>query len=91
MCMPQFMTEHLRYDRPERPQSYLEHGTFAAKHSLWLIVAGAAGLVHAVFPWWFRFYTTEQVVRIYRAIATSGHHDDLIVKYGLPGPRQPVT
>jgi hypothetical protein len=44
MTMPQFMTEHLRFDRPERPQSYIEHGAFAAKHSLWLIVAGAAGL-----------------------------------------------
>jgi hypothetical protein len=40
-------------------------------------------LIHALFPWWFRFYTAEQVVRIYRAIATSGRHDELIVKYGL--------
>ena len=87
ITMPQFMTDHLRHERPKRSQSYVQHGVFAAKHSLWLIAAGAAGLVHAVFPWWFRFYAAEQVVRLYSAVAKSGRHDELIAKYGLSKPR----
>ena len=83
MHMPRFMTDHLRHDRPERPQSYFEHGFFAMKHSLWLIIAGVAGVVHAMFPWWLKFYTAEQVIRIYCAVASSGRHDDLMVQYGL--------
>ena len=59
MSLPAFMTDHLLHERPERPQSYFQHGRFAMKHSLTLLVAGAAGVVHAIFPWWFKFYTAE--------------------------------
>lgn len=83
MNLPSFLTSHLRHDRPERPQSYLEHGRFAMKHSSALILAGLAGVAHAAFPWWFKFYSAEQVVKIYKAIETSGRHEDLLRKYGL--------
>jgi hypothetical protein len=86
MEMLGFLTEHIHRDRPERPQSYLEHGTFAMKNSLWLIVAGLAGVVHAIFPWWFKFYSAEQVIRIYCRIARSGRHDDLMAKYRVRRP-----
>ena len=48
MSLPAFMTDHLLHERPERPQSYFQHGRFAMKHSLTLLVAGAAGVVHAI-------------------------------------------
>ena len=86
MKLPGFMINHLRYERPDKPQTYIEHGLFSAKHSLWMIWAALAGLVHAVFPWWFKFYTPEQVIRIYCKLAHSGRHDDLMEKYGVSKP-----
>ena len=85
--LPNFMTDHLRNERPEKPQTYFVHGFFAAKHCLWMIVAALAGLIHAVFPWWFKFYTPEQVVKIYCNLANSGRHDDLLEKYGVSKPK----
>ncbi len=86
MEMLAFLTDHIHRERPEQPQTFVQHGAFAMKHSLWLIVAGLAGVVHAVFPWWFKFYTAEQVVRIYCRVAKSGRHGDLMEKYRVRGP-----
>lgn len=83
MSLPAFMTDHLLHERPERPQSYFQHGRFAMKHSLTLLVAGAAGVVHAIFPWWFKFYTAEKVVQVYTQIDRSGRHEELLRDYGL--------
>ena len=81
MQIPAFMIDRLRHDRPGHPQTYREHGRFAMKHSCWLVAAGLAGMIHAICPWWFKFYTAEQVVRIYGVIARCGRHDELIRKY----------
>ena len=83
MNVPRFMKDHLLNDRPDRPQNYWEHGRFAMKHSLGLLFAGLAGVVHAIFPWWFKFYSAEQVVKTFKAIESSGRHEDLLKKYGL--------
>ena len=82
MYTPEFMTDHLLCDCPERPQSYWEHGRFAMQHSIMLIVAGLAGVIHAVFPWWFKFYTAEEVVKAFKAIESSGRHEKLLREYG---------
>lgn len=76
-----FLTSHIRDTR--KPQTYLEHGRFAMKYSVLLIGAGIIGVIHAVFPWWFKFYTAEQVVKAFVGVNNSGRHDDLIEKYGL--------
>lgn len=78
---------HLKKERADKPQSYWEHGYFAAKHSLWIIWAGFAGIIHAINPAWFKFYTAEQVIRVYCALEKSGRHDDLIAKYKPVGYR----
>lgn len=83
MSLPAFMTDHLLHDRPEKPQSYWQHGRFAMKHSLTLLVASVAGVIHAIFPWWFKFYTAERVIRVFKEIEASGRHEDLLRKYGL--------
>ena len=79
--MFEFLTDHLRNDRPEEPQTYLEHGKFAVYHSSWLIWAGLVGLIHAVFPWWYKFYTAEQVIRIYWRLVNGDRHVELIDRY----------
>ncbi len=83
MKQPSFMIDHLRHERPDRPQSYYRHGLFALTNSLRLLLAGFAGVVHAIFPWWFKFYSAEQVVRTFAKVANSGRHDDLLERYGL--------
>lgn len=76
-----FLTNHIR--DTDKPQTYFEHGKFAAFYSARLIVAGVIGIIHAIFPWWFKFYTAEQIIKTYVEVKASGRHDDLIVKYGL--------
>ncbi len=76
-----FLTDHLR--DTDVPQTYFQHGRFAFTRSVRLIVAGLAGVIHAIFPWWFTFYTSEKIVMTYVEVKASGRHDDLLVKYGL--------
>ena len=76
-----FLTDHLR--DTDVPQTYFQHGRFAFTRSVRLIVAGLAGVIHAIFPWWFTFYTSEKIVMTYVEVKASGRHDDLIEKYGL--------
>ncbi len=79
-----FLTDHLR--ETDTPQTYFGHGKFALTRSLRLIVAGVVGIIHAIFPWWFTFYTSEQIVKTFVEVAKSGRHDDLLDKYGIPSP-----
>ncbi len=76
-----FMTDHIR--GTDRPQTYIQHGKFAMFYSVRLIVAGIVGIVHAIFPWWFKFYTAEQIIKSYVGVSQSGRHDDLLEKYSL--------
>ncbi len=75
-----FLTNHL--NETDVPQTYFQHGRFALTRSVRLIVAGVAGVIHAIFPWWFTFYTSEQIVKTFAEVNNSGRHDDLIDKYG---------
>ena len=71
-----FLTDHIR--DTARPQTYLAHGRFAIFYSVRLIVAGIIGIIHAVCPWWFRFYTAQQIVKSCVGLSQSGRHDDLL-------------
>lgn len=76
-----FLTDHIR--DTENPQTYFQHGWFAFRYSIRITVAGVIGIVHAIFPWWFKFYTAEQIIKSYVGVSQSGRHDDLLEKYGL--------
>ena len=56
------------------PQTYWQHGKFAAMNSLKLIWAGIAGVIHAIFPWWFPFYTSTAVIKSFKKIVVSKRH-----------------
>jgi hypothetical protein len=68
------LTSHVR--ETDEPQTYLEHGKFALVNSSLLIWAGLLGILHAVCPWWFKFYTSEIVVKSFRKLCDSHRHKD---------------
>ncbi len=76
-----FLTDHIR--ETNTPQTYLQHGWFAMRYSVALILAGIIGVIHAIFPWWFKFYTAEQIIKTCKALTRSGRHDELLDKYGI--------
>lgn len=66
----------------DSPEGYWVHFNRSFTNGWVLIWAGTAAVVHAVFPWWFKFYTAETIIRIYwTTLHTSGRHRDLIKEY----------
>lgn len=65
----------------ENPQSYWAHGFFAARNSARLLLAALAGLVHAVFPFLFPFYTSTTVIKTYQGLVDSRRHKAEIERY----------
>ena len=65
------------------PQTYWEHGKFAAGNSFKLIVACFAGLIHAVYPPAFPFYTSTRVIRAFKKLVESDRHiNELRTEFG---------
>lgn len=60
----------------ENSQTYWQHGKFAAGNSFKLIWAGIAGVVHAVYPPAFPFYTSTRVIKSFKKIVESKRHID---------------
>tara|TARA_Y100000034_G_C6891681_1_gene410323 strand:- start:140 stop:496 length:357 start_codon:yes stop_codon:yes gene_type:complete len=70
--MINIFTDHPR--DTENPQSYFQHGKFAFTNSALLIWAGIVGIIHAIFPWWFAFYTSTRVIKSFKKIVDSKRH-----------------
>lgn len=60
----------------ENPQTYWQHGKFAIKNSLKLIWAGIAGVIHGIFPFWFKFYTSTMVIKSFKGLVESKRHKE---------------
>ena len=67
------------------PQGYWEHGLFAGKNSLTLIYAGVVGVIHAFFPWWFKFTTSTAVIKSFKLLLLSGRHTAEFDREGVWG------
>jgi len=67
-------TEHAK--STENPQGYFEHGKFAFINSAYLIYYGLQGIIHAIFPFWFKFTTSSQVIRSFKKLVDSRRHID---------------
>jgi len=67
-----FLTDHIR--DTENPQTYWVHGKFAFKNSAILVYGGLIGMIHAIFPWWFKFQTSEIVVKSFKKLVDSRRH-----------------
>lgn len=58
----------------ENPQGYWEHGKFALAASFKLQLGVIAGVIHAVFPWWFKFTTSTIVIKSFKSLVDSKRH-----------------
>jgi hypothetical protein len=67
-----FLTDHIR--DTENPQTYWQHGKFAFKNSSIVAWAGILGMIHAVFPWWFKFHTSTAVIKSFKKLVDSRRH-----------------
>jgi hypothetical protein len=72
MRLLNFLTEHVK--DTENPQTYWSHGKFAFLNSAKLVGAGIIGMVHAVFPWWFKFTTSTAVITSFKKLVDSRRH-----------------
>jgi len=64
------------------PEGYWVHFHRSFFNGWVLIWAGITAIIHAVFPWWFKFYTVETLIRIYwTTLHNSIRHANLIEKY----------
>lgn len=70
--MSNIWTKHA--NATENPQTYWKHGCFAAWNSLLLIYYGLQGVIHAIFPFWFKFTTSSQVIRSFKKLVDSRRH-----------------
>jgi len=66
------LTEHVR--ETENPQTYWQHGKFAFINSSILIGGGVLGILHAFFPWWFKFTTSTIVIQSFKKLCDSRRH-----------------
>ena len=58
----------------DNPQTYIVHGRYAFMNSFKLLMACTAGVLHSVFPWWFKFTTSTAVIRAFKLIVDSKRH-----------------
>lgn len=56
------------------PQSYFKHGKFAFINSVILIFAGIAGMIHAIFPFLFKFTTSTVIIKSFKRLIDSDRH-----------------
>ena len=58
----------------ENPQSYSQHLRFACMNSAILIYAGVIGIIHAIFPFLFKFTTSSIVISSMKKLLDSKRH-----------------
>lgn len=64
----------------KNPQGYWKHGTFAFINSCILIYSGLIGIIHAFFPFIFKFSTSTIVIKSFKKLVESKRHIDELEK-----------
>lgn len=67
-----FLTDHIR--DTGSPQSYLQHGYIAGKYGFLMIFYGLIGILHAIFPFWFKFTTSSFLLRTVKLLIDTRRH-----------------
>jgi hypothetical protein len=80
--MKNIFTEHPR--STDNPQGYWAHGFFSFTNSVVLLWFCLLGIVHAVFPFIFKFDTSSAIIRSFKKLVKSNRHKSELVKYGIP-------
>jgi len=72
--MSNIFTDHIK--DTENPQTYWKHFEVAFFNSCKLLWASAQGIVHAIFPWWWPFTTSTQIIRSFKILIDTGRHKE---------------
>ena len=80
--MKNIFTEHPR--STDNPQGYWDHGFFSFTNSVVLLWFCLLGIVHAVFPFIFKFDTSSAIIRSFKKLVKSNRHKSELMKYGIP-------
>ena len=72
--MKNLFTEHPR--DTDNPQTYWEHGKFSIGNSFILIYYGIHGIIHGIFPFWFKFTTSDAIIKVFKKLVDSRRHID---------------
>jgi hypothetical protein len=72
--MFKFLTNHLK--DTGNPQTYFQHFRVAFVNSCWLLIASIAGIIHAIFPWWFPFYTSTVIIKCFKILVDTERHKE---------------
>lgn len=62
------------------PQGYWKHGIFAFLNCINLIFYSILGIIHSVFPFWFKFSTSTAIIKCFKKLVDSERHQDEIHK-----------
>ena len=81
--MKNIFTEHPQ--STDNPQGYWAHGFFSFTNSMVLLWFCLLGIVHAVFPFIFKFDTSSAIIRSFKKLVKSNRHKSELMKYGNIG------
>ena len=79
--MKNIFTEHP--NSTENSQGYWVHLRFAFTNSMVLLWYCLLGVVHAFFPFWFKFSTSSAIIRSFKKLVESKRHLPELKKYGM--------
>ena len=83
--MKNIFTEHP--NSTENPQGYWAHLRFGFTNSVILLWYCLLGIVHAFFPFWFKFSTSSAIIRSFLKLVESNRHKPELHKYFLANPK----
>ena len=79
--MKNIFTEHP--NSTVNPQGYWAHLIFGFTNSIILLWYCLLGVVHAFFPFWFKFSTSSAIIRSFKKLVESKRHLPELKKYGM--------
>jgi hypothetical protein len=80
--MKNIFTEHSKDTK--NPQGYWEHFWFSFTNSVILLSYCLLGIIHAFFPFTFKFSTSSAIIRSFKKLILSNRHAEEFAKYEIP-------
>lgn len=72
--MSNIFTDHIK--DTENPQTYWQHFEVAFFNSCKLLWTSLQGIIHAIFPWWFPFTTSTQIIKSFKILLDTRRHKE---------------
>ena len=68
----------------KNPQGYWEHFWFSFTNSVILLWYCLLGIIHAFFPFIFKYNTSSAIIRSFKKLVLSNRHELEFAKYKIP-------